>query len=374
MQDPKRRAWLWPNIAFLVIIHLIAAGGTTAYLLLHGPSLAAVIAAVIWGFATIFSISAGYHRLFSHRAYEAHPVMRFLLLLFGAAAFQNSALEWAVDHRLHHARVDTDEDPYSIRQGFWYAHVGWILRRSDPAISRPGANDLRTDGLVRWQARFFLPIAVFMSFLLPLGLGFVFGDPWGFLVLAGFLRLVLVLQATFSINSVTHSIGSQPYSRRDSSRDSFLAALVTMGEGYHNYHHTFPADYRNGVRRYQFDPTKWIIRALAPLGITWNLKRTSLPKIYQARMQVDAEARKERSAAADAGTVAQERRLFDEWVECWNALRADLAHWSSAADEAAGHHLRLLRRQLRRVGAELDATYRGWRSLVAVSPAAARAA
>ena len=360
MQDPKRRPWLWSNIAFLVIVHSIAIGGTTAYLLLHGPSVAAIIAAVIWGFATIFSISAGYHRLFSHRAYEAHPVMRLLLLLFGAAAFQNSALEWAVDHRLHHARVDTDEDPYSIRQGFWYAHVGWILRRSDPAISRPGANDLRTDRLIRWQARFFLPIAVFMSFLLPFGLGFVFGDPWGFLVLAGFLRLVLVLQATFSINSVTHSIGSQPYSRKDSSRDSLLAALVTMGEGYHNYHHTFPADYRNGVRRYQFDPTKWIIRALVPLGITWSLKRTSLPKIYQARMQVDAESRKDRlPTPEETGEATEQRRLFDDWVGCWNALRADLAHFSAEADEAAGHHLRLLRRQLRGVGAELDATYRG---------------
>jgi stearoyl-CoA desaturase (delta-9 desaturase) len=372
---PKERPWNWTNIAFLAVVHLVGIGGTVAYLLLHGPSLAAVVAAVIWAGATIFSISAGYHRLFSHRAYEAHPLLRLFLLLFGAASFQNSALEWALDHRVHHARVDTDEDPYSIRQGFWYAHVGWVLRKSDPSVARPAATDLMADRLVRWQARHFVPLATFMGFLLPLGLGFLFGDPWGLLLLAGFLRLVLVLHATFSINSLTHTVGAQPYSRGNSARDSLIAALVTMGEGYHNYHHTFPADYRNGVGRFQFDPTKWILRALASLRITRNLRRTALPKIYRARMQVDAErlgaerldAARPQAETSPAAAAIAARRRFDEWAACWNTLRADIAHWTAQVDVSAGKHLRLLRSQLRQVGRQMRTTYATWRMLVAAS-------
>ena len=364
MQPPKERPWNWPNILFLAFIHVVAVGGTTAYLLLHGPSLAAVVVSCVWAFATIFSISAGYHRLFSHRAYEAHPLLRLFFLLFGAASFQNSALEWALDHRVHHARVDTDEDPYTIRQGFWYAHIGWIFRKGDPAIARPKAPDLRSDALVRWQSRYFLPLAVVMSFLVPLGLGFVFGDPWGFLVLAGFLRLVLVLHATFFINSVTHTVGSQPYSRSDSSRDSLLAALLTMGEGYHNYHHTFPSDYRNGVGRHQFDPTKWILRGLVPLGLTRNLRRASPGKIYRARMRVDGQDLVGRRGADGPGPEAITlRRTFDDWAECWKALRAEVDH-GLAGDGVARGYRRLLRRQLRRVRQELRAAYASWRSLI----------
>jgi stearoyl-CoA desaturase (delta-9 desaturase) len=364
MQHPKERPWNWPNILFLAFVHVVAIGGTTVYLVLHGPSLAAVLASIVWAFATTFSISAGYHRLFSHRAYEAHPMFRFFLLLFGAAAFQNSALEWALDHRVHHARVDSDADPYSIRQGFWYAHMGWIFRRSDPSIARPKAPDLRNDRLIRWQARDFLPLAVVMSFLLPLGLGFLFGDPWGFVLLAGFLRLVLVLQVTFCINSVTHSVGSQPYSRRDSSRDSLLAALLTMGEGYHNYHHTFPNDYRNGVGRHQFDPTKWILRALVPFGLTANLRRASPAMICRARMQVHGEdlARRGVAEGRRAEAIAQRRRI-DDWAECWSILRAEVER-ALADRRVARGYLRLLRRQLRGVRREIGSAYASWRRLM----------
>ncbi len=256
-----------------------------------------------------------------------------------------------------------------------FVHLA-ALRKGDPSIRRPGAADLRNDPLVRWQACYFLPLAVFMSFLLPLGLGFWFGDPWGFLVLAGFLRLVLVLHATFSINSVTHTIGRQPYSETNSSRDSLLAALVTMGEGYHNYHHTFPSDYRNGVGRHQFDPTKWIVRALVPLGITWNLKRTSLTKIYRALMQVDEERlrRQGRAARLNADEATATRRQFNEWVDFWNALRADLGQVSADIDVAANKRIRLVRRQLRAAAREIKGTYAAWGKVLASAPAAAQPA
>jgi stearoyl-CoA desaturase (delta-9 desaturase) len=368
MQKPPAATWNWRNIVFLVSVHAAAAAGLTMYLVLHGASLAALVVFAVWIAATIFGISAGYHRLFSHRAYEASWPMRLFVLLFGAAAFENSAIEWAADHRLHHARVDTDEDPYNVRRGFWYAHVGWVLQDFPVPASRSAVPDLRADALVRWQGRHYVPIAVFMSFVLPALIGLLVGDFWGCLVMAGPVRVALVYQATFLINSFTHTFGSQPYSDANSSRDSFVAALITMGEGYHNFHHAFPSDYRNGVRGYQFDPTKWIIRALSVVKVTYNLKRTPLPKLYRARIDMDQRRLEARHGAnALPHQLVALRQRFDHWVERWSALRA--AAGAAAAGEAGvknQNHALPLREKLREVQRELRATYVAWRRSLSI--------
>lgn len=275
----------WLNVSFLSGVHLFGLGGAVAYLWLAGlPGLGVLLMALCWTALTIFSLSGGYHRLFSHRAYEAHPVVRFLFLAFGAAAFQNSALTWAADHRRHHRRVDTDLDPYSVRRGFWWAHIGWVLRRTPPATDLQPVPDLERDPLVRWQHRGYPVIGTAVGFVAPALVGWLaFGDPWGGLVFGGLLRLVFVYHVTFSVNSFAHMVGRQPYSDRDSSRDSALVALLSMGEGYHNFHHTFPADYRNGVRAWHFDPSKWAIRLLALVRLARRLRRTPAEAIARAR-------------------------------------------------------------------------------------------
>lgn len=131
--------------------------------------------------------------------------------------------------------------------------------------------------------RFYVPLALSVGFALPAGLAWTWGDPWGGLLAAGFLRISVQYEATFSINSVAHSFGRQPYATDTSARDSAIAAVVTLGEGYHNYHHRFPADYRNGVRWYHFDPTKWWIWALSRIGLAWDLKRAPREAIQAAR-------------------------------------------------------------------------------------------
>jgi stearoyl-CoA desaturase (delta-9 desaturase) len=157
--------------------------------------------------------------------------------------------------------------------------------------------DLAADALVRWQDRHYVLLAAAVAGVVPPLLGSLWGDALGALLVAGFLRLVLQWHATFAVNSVAHCIGRQPYSRATSARDSSWTALITLGEGYHNFHHRFQSDYRNGVRWYHFDPTKWFVWSLAQVGLTRELRRTSPAVIRAARARVRREARVEREGA-----------------------------------------------------------------------------
>jgi stearoyl-CoA desaturase (delta-9 desaturase) len=171
--------------------------------------------------------------------------------------------------------VDEEEDPYDATKGFWYSHCGWVLLK-DPHYTEKFTPWLREDRVVMWQHRWYVPI-VLSGLALPFAVGFAYGG-WmsgvGCFLLAGVGRLFLVLNSTFCINSVCHLWGSQPYSQSNTSRDSWLVSLITMGEGYHNYHHTFQRDYRNGPRWYNFDPSKWLIYNLSLLGLAGNLVRS----------------------------------------------------------------------------------------------------
>lgn len=279
----------WINISFLAFGHVMAIAAV-CWLALVEANAWTIGLGVLWFVLCGLAITGGYHRLFSHPTYKAHWTVRLFYLLFGAAGVQNSALKWCADHRVHHGKVDQEEDPYNIRRGFWWAHIVWIFYRDPNAIDLKNVKDLAADPLVVWQDRHYVLLAVVFSGLLPLGLGFLWGDPIGALLVAGFLRLVFQWHATFAVNSVAHYIGNQPYSTQNSARDSVWTALITFGEGYHNFHHRFQADYRNGVRWYQFDPTKWFVWTLSLVGLTSDLKRVPDAAIDRAKASVRAEA------------------------------------------------------------------------------------
>jgi stearoyl-CoA desaturase (Delta-9 desaturase) len=354
----------WRNIALLTLVHVVALGGLAIYLPVHGLSLAAAVIGGTLAMLTTFAISAGYHRLFSHRSYEAHPVLRFLLLALGAGAFQNTALAWAADHRRHHGSTDTKLDPYDARRGFWYAHIGWVLRKADPSIKPAPVRDLERDPLVVWQSRHYALIGISVGLVLPVLLGLAFGDPWGGFIVGGAVRLMFCYHATFSINSFAHLFGSQPYSAKDSSRDNFLTAIISMGEGYHNFHHTFPADYRNGVRAHQFDPTKWLLNAMSAVGLARNLRRTPPPAILRARLSMDAQ-RLDRWLPPQAQPhVQQLRAAVARAVERWHDL---VAQYDLIKKEARGHAreaLASLRGEMRSAARELRVVYASWERLV----------
>lgn len=273
----------WTNTLFLVVSHLLAVGAI-AYMIAVQASWWTGGLALLWFGLSALSVTGGYHRLFAHRAYQAAGPLKAFYLLFGAAAVQNSALKWASDHRRHHAFTDQTSDPYNIRRGFWWAHIGWVFCEAPSELR--AVRDLQGDRLVALQHRFYVPLAILMGAVFPALFGLAWGDPWGALLVAGFLRLVVQWHATFAVNSVAHCIGSQPFCRKTSARNSFLTALITLGEGYHNFHHRFQADYRNGVRWWHFDPTKWFVWSLSKVGVARNLKRTSIESIRRARAKV----------------------------------------------------------------------------------------
>ncbi len=279
----KRRDIDWTNSVFLVTVHGLAVAGVV-YLATVQFSWWTVGFALVWAFLTGLGITAGYHRMFAHRAWEARAPVKALLLGLGAGAVQNSVLTWSADHRRHHAQTDREADPYNIQRGFFWAHMGWIFFK-DPNRTYDSTNDLANDRLVAFQHKHYVLLAVLFGGAIPGAVGLLWGDPWGAMLVAGFLRLTLIWHATFFVNSLAHTLGSQPYSQHVSARDHFLTALVSLGEGYHNFHHRFPSDYRNGVRWWQIDPTKWTVWTLTKVRLAGNLVRTSEEAIQRARLR-----------------------------------------------------------------------------------------
>ena len=274
----------WTNTIFIATAHAVAAFAIVYMAAIHFSWWTLGIG-FVWFALCGLSITGGYHRLFAHKAYEANALLRAFYLFFGAASVQNSALNWSADHRVHHARTDERQDPYNIKKGFWWAHIGWVFFKVHKDRTN-AVRDLRADPLVVFQDRYYIPLAILSGVVLPAALGLLWGDPLGALLVAGFLRLVVQWHATFSVNSFAHMIGKRPYSKLCSARDSFWTALLTLGEGYHNFHHRFQADYRNGIRWYHLDPTKWWVWTLSKIGITRNLRRTPREKIQRARQAV----------------------------------------------------------------------------------------
>ncbi|MDQ6764658.1 MAG: fatty acid desaturase [Verrucomicrobiota bacterium] len=284
----------WTTSSFLIGTAVLSVTAVPVYLWRFGVDWFQLALFAAMFAASGFSISLGYHRLFSHIAFQASWPVRLFTLIFGAAAFENSVIMWSSEHRRHHKHVDHDEDPYDISKGFFYAHIGWLLFKMSPQPPFDNVSDLKRDRLVMWQHRYIHLLAVIVAFGLPAALGWCWnggvGALGGFLI-AGVARVTVLQHCTFLINSACHTLGRQPYSDRCSARDSHLLALFTFGEGYHNYHHEFQHDYRNGVKPWEFDPTKWIIWSLSKLRLTRNLRRVAADKVREAqasRASVDA--------------------------------------------------------------------------------------
>ena len=276
------------NASFLTGIPILAAIGMVWYSMNYGVS---GVELGIFGFMYIacgLSITAGYHRLFSHRTHKAAWPLRLFYALFGAGAFQNSAIKWCSDHRRHHLVTDTDDDPYSVLKGFFWAHIGWVMvAQEEERVEK--VDDLQADPILAFQDRHIFLIGFLVGMVLPgmagwffLGglAGFMGGFIWG-----GLFRVVIVHHATFLINSAAHTWGTQPYSTANTSRDSPFLSLLTYGEGYHNFHHTFQADYRNGHKWHHWDPTKWWIKGFSFIKMTSGLHKIPDKTIESRKMK-----------------------------------------------------------------------------------------
>jgi stearoyl-CoA desaturase (delta-9 desaturase) len=230
----------WLTSSFLIGTLFLSLTAVPAYIWFFGIDWFQIGLFSVMFFASGFSITLGYHRLYSHLTFQAHWIVRLLALIFGAGAFENSVLLWTCEHRTHHKHVDHDEDPYCISKGFFHAHMGWLMFKLNPLPPFDNVADLQKDPLVMWQYRYIHLIAVSVAFGFPAILGFAWGS-WvsalGAFLIAGVARIVVLQHCTFCINSLCHYMGKRPYSSRCSARGSWLMAIVTLGEGYHNYHH-----------------------------------------------------------------------------------------------------------------------------------------
>jgi stearoyl-CoA desaturase (Delta-9 desaturase) len=235
---------------------------------------------------TAFGVTVGYHRLFTHRAFEAPKAVRYALAVLGSMAVQGAILDWVADHRKHHAFTDEEEDPHSPHghggglagalRGLWYAHMGWLFETQGRATKRRYARDLLEDPGIRKISRAF-PFLVLLGLAIPFALGFALtgelsgaltGLLWG-----GLVRIFLVHHVTWSINSVCHFFGTRRYETDDMSTNVFWLALPSLGESWHHNHHAFPRSARHGLRWWEIDLTGLVIGGLEKLGLARNVVR-----------------------------------------------------------------------------------------------------
>jgi stearoyl-CoA desaturase (delta-9 desaturase) len=277
--EGDRRRWDIPTIGLFSLVTSTGLIGVPLFGYVYGYTKLDWTLAGVFYLISGLGITVGYHRMIAHRSFRSPDWVKVAFLVAGSWAMENSALKWSANHARHHARVDQEEDPYNARRGFWYSHSGWLFIKRSHRIERY-APRLLEDPVVMWQHRWYVPLLL-SGLVLPFLLGY-FYNGWmggmGCFMLAGVGRIFLVLNSTFCINSVCHLWGRQPYSQSNSSRDSWWVSLITLGEGYHNYHHTFPRDYRNGPLWYNVDPSKWLIYTLSRVGLAEGLVRCDSKK------------------------------------------------------------------------------------------------
>lgn len=276
----------WSALLFIGTYHVALFIALPLYLISHTPSGLLIGCSVFLWVATLMSITAGYHRLYAHRTYGVHPAIEWVLLFFGTLSVQGSVFRWAHDHRLHHAHVDGDGDPYGTEKGFWHSHLLWMFEDRTDMDERYLAG-LREKGILVFQDRHYRLLMAGSNVLVVLVVGWLTGDYIGALVFAFLLRLFAAHHCTWFINSLAHMWGSKPYSTEHSAVNNFILALLTFGEGYHNYHHTFSGDYRNGVRWYQFDPPKYFIWMLSKIGLASDPNTVDPLMIEKKLVQAD---------------------------------------------------------------------------------------
>ncbi len=243
-----------------------------------------------------FGITAGYHRLFTHRSFRTYPLIRGIFAVLGSTAVQGSVPDWVADHRKHHAYADEPGDPHSPHvghkggriRGFVHAHFGWLFA-DERASRRRYVPDLLDDPVVMAVHRRFALVVVVSYFVAPFTVGLIatrkLRGGLGAFLWGGALRVFFVHHATWSVNSVCHLWGKRPFETRDQSRNNPFVALVGLGEGNHHNHHAFPRSARHGLQKWQFDPTWWLIWIMEKTGLAWDVQRVTPEAMERKRVR-----------------------------------------------------------------------------------------
>ncbi|EAW07815.1 acyl-CoA desaturase [Aspergillus clavatus NRRL 1] len=275
----------WLNVFFIIVVPLMGFAAAYSYPLQR----ATAVFAVIYYFNTGLGITAGYHRLWAHSSYRASTPLKIYLAAVGVGAVQGSIRWWSRGHRAHHRYTDTERDPYSVRKGFWYSHLGWMVMKQNPKnLGRADITDLNEDPVVIWQHRHYIKAVLLMGLIFPtLVCGIGWGDWLGGFIYAGILRATFVQQATFCVNSLAHCSRS---------------------------------DYRNAIEWWQYDPTKWAIWTWKQLGLAYNLKEFKQNEIQKGRLQQQQKKLDIRRSRLDWGTPISQLPVMT-----WGDFKAEAA-------------------------------------------------
>jgi len=273
---------VYRNVILFVLLHLYTLYGI--YLCITGqPMLMTHIFSLLIYWAGGLGITMGAHRLWAHKSYKAKAPIRFILMLCQTMAFQNSIYDWCRDHRVHHKFTETDADPHNARRGFFFAHMGWLMYKKHPDVIKGGKtldySDLMADPFVKFQHEYYVQLVVLVCFVFPTVFPvYMWGENWVVaLMVSGFMRYTIVLHFTWTVNSLAHYVGTRPFDTTMYAAENPVVAYMAMGEGWHNFHHVFPFDYRaaefGGVS--YLNPTTGVIEFCAKFGLTYDLKAAS---------------------------------------------------------------------------------------------------
>ncbi|CAN7992515.1 unnamed protein product [Ixodes pacificus] len=276
---PYKRQIVWRNV--FVFIYLHAASLYGIYLAIFYAKWGSILLALGGLPMSGLGSSAGAHRLWCHRAYKAKLPLRIFLMLCNCLSLQNDLYVWTRDHRLHHKYSDTDADPHNINRGFFFAHVGWLLCKKHPEVMRKGktidCSDVLQDPVVAFQRKYYVPMVALFCFAIPIYMPMAFfGESfWNAMFINGILRYVISLHMTWLVNSAAHTWGYRPYDRHIRPTDNPALAMAMFGEGFHNYHHTFPSDYATSEYGDILNPATTFIHMMAKIGQAYDLKSPS---------------------------------------------------------------------------------------------------
>ncbi|KAI7796699.1 acyl-CoA desaturase [Triplophysa rosa] len=278
---------VWRNVILMTLLHT---GAVYGLFLVPSAQPLTLLWALLCFVLSALGITAGAHRLWSHRSYRASLPLRIFLVTCNSMAFQNDIYEWARDHRVHHKYSETDADPHNALRGFFFAHIGWLLVRKHPDVIEKGRKlelgDLKADKVVMFQRRYYKPLVLLMCFVVPMAVPCcLWGESlWVAYFIPAILRYMLALNATWLVNSAAHMWGNRPYDSSINPRENRFVTFSAIGEGFHNYHHTFPYDYATSEYGWKINLTTCFIDLMCFLGLASQRKRVS-KEVVMARVQ-----------------------------------------------------------------------------------------
>ncbi|GMS93373.1 hypothetical protein PENTCL1PPCAC_15548, partial [Pristionchus entomophagus] len=285
----KQYKWeiIWEKVALQIAIHLGALYGLYLTLTVANPK------TFIWGFLVSIwagnSITAGAHRLWTHKSYKVSYDWRHAAGVARYCVFEGDVIDWSRDHRTHHKWSDSDADPHNINRGFFFSHMGWLMLRKHPKVKEMGSkvdmSDLYADPILRFQQKYYGRLVMLTILILTAVPHYYWGETiWNSFFIAAVLRLVVQLHGTWAINSFAHTVGWKPFDTKITAVDSFFVSLFTNGEAWHNYHHTFPQDYRTSEYMWKANTSAMMIDFFAYMGWVWDRKSMSKEAIERQKM------------------------------------------------------------------------------------------